>query len=272
MMHIRRLVDLRKQARLTQKEVAQQLGIAPSTYAGYEYGTREPDHQTLMRIAQVLNASTDYLLGTANKTSENKEPESIGDRLRRLRHSRELSQKELSQSINCHQTLISKYERDIEVPTTENMKVLARFYDVSADYLLNGEHHDEKTSSDGPHDANNRPSLSDVIPSTTNATKAPLSEASEVSELSSPATAWPDLAHTLAKALQMHEETARIQAEAMKLQAENDRLRIEKVDAVAQENLRRLLDRLDQLAAPVSSHSARRDDEGAAGGHQTLVG
>ncbi|MHB1611312.1 MAG: hypothetical protein ACYCT0_06450, partial [Sulfobacillus sp.] len=34
--------------------------------------------------------------------------------------------------------------------------------------------------------------------------------------------------------------------EVMKMQAENDRLRIEKVDAVAQQNLQRILDRLDR--------------------------
>ena len=38
--------------------------------------------------------------------------ETIGDRLRRLRRSQDMSQKELDQRINCHQTLISKYERN----------------------------------------------------------------------------------------------------------------------------------------------------------------
>jgi len=39
--------------------------------------------------------------------------ETIGDRLRRLRRSKEVSQKELSQQINCHQTLISKWPSPI---------------------------------------------------------------------------------------------------------------------------------------------------------------
>ncbi|MCY0864879.1 MAG: hypothetical protein OWQ57_08015 [Sulfobacillus sp.] len=72
------------------------------------------------------------------------------------------------------------------------------------------------------------------------------------------------------KDLKRWQELAQTLAEAMKMQAENERLRIEKVDAVAQENLRRILDKLDQLEA--ESHPAGRGDEGAAGGSQSLVG
>lgn len=62
-MDISRLREMRTRQRLRQEDVAEQAGIARTTYAGYEQGRKEPDHETLIRIAQVLGASVEYLLG-----------------------------------------------------------------------------------------------------------------------------------------------------------------------------------------------------------------
>lgn len=58
-----RLRLLRDMRRLTQREVAEQLGIAPSTLGMYEAGKREPDNDLLVAIAAIYETSTDYLLG-----------------------------------------------------------------------------------------------------------------------------------------------------------------------------------------------------------------
>jgi len=47
---------------VTQKQVAVDLSIAPSTMGGYVQGSSEPDFDTLRRIAKYFNVSTDYLL------------------------------------------------------------------------------------------------------------------------------------------------------------------------------------------------------------------
>lgn len=47
---------------LTQKELAAQLNIAPSTLSSYVQNAREPDFATLKRIANYFNVSADYLL------------------------------------------------------------------------------------------------------------------------------------------------------------------------------------------------------------------
>lgn len=63
-----RLKELRKQAhQMTQAEAAERLGIAPSTFASYEQGTREPDNAMLKSIADLFHVSTDYLLGKADQ-------------------------------------------------------------------------------------------------------------------------------------------------------------------------------------------------------------
>lgn len=48
---------------LTQKELAKQLHLAPSTLGSYVQGSREPDFSTLKQLADYFNVSTDYLLG-----------------------------------------------------------------------------------------------------------------------------------------------------------------------------------------------------------------
>ena len=48
---------------ITQKELAAQLNIAPSTLGSYVQNTREPDFATLKLLAKYFDVSTDYLLG-----------------------------------------------------------------------------------------------------------------------------------------------------------------------------------------------------------------
>ncbi|KAA0777963.1 MULTISPECIES: helix-turn-helix domain-containing protein [Bacillus cereus group] len=55
--------DLRKQKGITQKELAQSLQLSESTIGMYERNERQPDYNTLIRIANYFNVSTDFLLG-----------------------------------------------------------------------------------------------------------------------------------------------------------------------------------------------------------------
>lgn len=47
---------------ITQKRLASQLNIAPSTVSSYVQNTREPDFATLKLLAKYFNVSIDYLL------------------------------------------------------------------------------------------------------------------------------------------------------------------------------------------------------------------
>lgn len=56
----------REKKNMTQKEVADLIGVAKSTYSLYESGNREPNVQTIKKIADTLNISADDLLGLNN--------------------------------------------------------------------------------------------------------------------------------------------------------------------------------------------------------------
>ncbi|MHC5278899.1 helix-turn-helix domain-containing protein [Listeria kieliensis] len=57
------LKELRKKENLTQGQLSANLGISRDTLANYEIGRREPDFETLKKIAKYFEVSTDYLLG-----------------------------------------------------------------------------------------------------------------------------------------------------------------------------------------------------------------
>lgn len=57
------LTDLRKQKRLTQKEMAKILGVARTTYSSYEQGRRMPDSNVQIAIADFFGVTLDYLHG-----------------------------------------------------------------------------------------------------------------------------------------------------------------------------------------------------------------
>lgn len=58
-----RLISLRERKGWTKTEAARRLNIATSTYSGYEYGHRKPDNEMLIKISNLYEVSTDYLLG-----------------------------------------------------------------------------------------------------------------------------------------------------------------------------------------------------------------
>ena len=66
-----RLKNLRKRAHLTQVDVAEKLGISQPAYASWGRGIKKPTQENLVKIAQILNVTVDYLVGN----SENKENE-----------------------------------------------------------------------------------------------------------------------------------------------------------------------------------------------------
>lgn len=65
-----RLKNLRKQAHLTQVDVAEKLGISQPAYASWERGVKKPTQENLVKIAQILNVSVDYLVRNSEEKAD----------------------------------------------------------------------------------------------------------------------------------------------------------------------------------------------------------
>lgn len=66
-----RLKQMRKEKGLTQEELAIKLGLGQSAINNYENTNREPEYSLLVKLADVLECSTDYLLGKSDNKDVN---------------------------------------------------------------------------------------------------------------------------------------------------------------------------------------------------------
>ena len=71
----KRIKALRKKERLTQADLAKELGVSPSAVGMYEQDRREPDNTVLAKICTLLDTTPDYLIGFTSQ----KEEQDIGD-------------------------------------------------------------------------------------------------------------------------------------------------------------------------------------------------
>ena len=58
-----RIKELRTEFGITQADLAKLLKISDRAVGYYEKGEREPDNETLIKIAEYFKVSVDYLLG-----------------------------------------------------------------------------------------------------------------------------------------------------------------------------------------------------------------
>lgn len=75
------LQRLRKAAKFSQDTFADRLGVNTRTYGSWERNEREPDFQTLCRIADLFSVTTDSLLGRTAVLAEIKKetPPPVGE-------------------------------------------------------------------------------------------------------------------------------------------------------------------------------------------------
>ncbi len=63
----KRLKELHLERKMTQKQIADRLGLAISAVSAYESGDRYPTYDTLITLARIYHVSTDYLLGISSR-------------------------------------------------------------------------------------------------------------------------------------------------------------------------------------------------------------
>jgi len=60
---MKRLKSLREYRNLKQSELAKEFNVSQSTIAMWETGKRDPDSESIQKMADYFNVSVDYLLG-----------------------------------------------------------------------------------------------------------------------------------------------------------------------------------------------------------------
>lgn len=100
-----RLKLARQHKNMTQMEAAKKLGISNGTLSGYERNYRDPDTETLAKLAELYGVSVDWLTGRTDHPNSNV-----------VRKKSEEDQ--MQRKSDFYRELAKKYSIDIENPDT----------------------------------------------------------------------------------------------------------------------------------------------------------
>ena len=108
-----RLKEIRNQLNIPQKDVCASLRIPQNTYSQYENGKREPDSDTLSRIADFFDVTVDYLLGRTDEPNPiNLDKELEGVRFALYSESEELTDEDKQAVLDFVRFLKSKNKKE----------------------------------------------------------------------------------------------------------------------------------------------------------------
>lgn len=129
-----RLVALRKKQNLTQTEFSKLLNVSQAAVGNWELGKREPDLETLSRIADYFHVSVDYLLGR-DSSQESRPPRSVGQNLKHYRELAGLRTVQAAQLAGVTGKRWLDWEQEKALPTDEELASAASALNVSVSDL-----------------------------------------------------------------------------------------------------------------------------------------
>ena len=143
-----RIKELRVKHGLTQKDIAALLDVSPSTVGMYEQNRREPDANTLVKISERFNVSTDYLLGTPEKKelSSSSLAAGFGMLMRQVREEKGITVEKMAVDLGMPTTLLIGIEAKSVPPSLNAAIKIADYLEVSIDYLLGTDEKEKRTS------------------------------------------------------------------------------------------------------------------------------
>lgn len=140
-MKFNRIKELRLKNNLNQEEIAKELNVKRSTYAGWELGTNTIPLRKLYLLSIYYKYSIDYITGVSKTNNfkylnNNIKLKVVGNNLRILRKNQNLSQKEVANFLKIATSTYTLYELgNILIPTIYIYK-LAKKFNYSIDKLL----------------------------------------------------------------------------------------------------------------------------------------
>lgn len=129
-----KIAELRKKLGLNQEELAKKIGVSRSALSLYEIDRREPDLETVKKIASLFGVTTDYLLGLAKGGNT-----MLGKRINELRKSSGMTQEEFGKKLGVIKQTVSSWENDLSEPNHAATIAIAKLFGVTTDYLLGAE-------------------------------------------------------------------------------------------------------------------------------------
>ena len=122
---MKKLIELRKKKKISQGELANQIKISQQSISSYENNTREPDIETLIKLADFFEVSIDYLVGRNNENIINEKITLPTDEVKMLNAYRKCSQAGKQYLINKAEVIAFEEKAEDQAATTEKEELLA---------------------------------------------------------------------------------------------------------------------------------------------------
>ncbi len=135
-----RLREIREKHDITQRKMAEILGISKSYYNYFETGERIITLSHLNNFCNIFHCSMDYVLGLSKnnivpKDNVQLDTNLISKRLKEIRKLKNLKQSELAMIMNTTQSTISSYEHAKSLILTAFLYEMCKELKVSSDYI-----------------------------------------------------------------------------------------------------------------------------------------
>lgn len=139
-MDFQRLVEIRDDFNLNQRDVAMILGVTQQTYSLWERGNKIIPLRQLNALCNYYGVSMDYILGLDNINCfagilKELDKAIIGRRLKSFRLERGITQDEIAHMLNTTHSTISAYENGKTTILTAFAYEICKRYNISMDYL-----------------------------------------------------------------------------------------------------------------------------------------
>lgn len=136
MISFNRLKEIREDNDINQLKMAKILGVNRSAYSLWELGINIIPLKYLCDFSDYFNYSIDYVLGITNiRRNQNiikgLDLKKLGNNIRKIRLSNELSQENVAEMINVTQACIARYEKGLICISTSNLYKLSKEFNIS---------------------------------------------------------------------------------------------------------------------------------------------
>lgn len=138
-----RIKSLRFENNFTQKELADKIGLTPKMISFYERGERVPPLDIILKLVQIFNVSSDYLLGLSDKRFPDEDLEyrfphvnnRLGQILRKYCSMKGISGEDFANQLGINSDLFFKIELGTYTPSFKLLKKISEVTNYDIDYL-----------------------------------------------------------------------------------------------------------------------------------------
>lgn len=132
-----RLHDLLLENNLSRLQLSKLIGISFETLNGYFNKNFYPELSVAIKITKHFNCSLDYLMGLSEDFNNNdKNNLSFTDTIKKLVKDKNISIEKLMNAIGMSETNFYRWQRGNNKPAMGSIIAIAKFFEVSIDYLV----------------------------------------------------------------------------------------------------------------------------------------